>query len=68
MKYVCLLLLFFFLLHCSKVPPYARGKLAEPIMQTDEDALPIQMEEKILSIQEGAQGMGAASSGGGCGC
>jgi uncharacterized protein DUF4266 len=50
---------------CSHVAPYERGKLAHPMMTTDDLAGPAAAH--VLAVHEGATGGGSLSESG-CGC
>jgi hypothetical protein len=52
---------------CANVKPYAREKLADPIMDPSSQASKQAMEQKFHSTREGAMG-GPTAVGGGCGC
>jgi hypothetical protein len=52
---------------CAPVQPWERGRLAQPQMALDSDALLAAMDEHIYSSKEAASG-GVGPSGGGCGC
>ena len=49
------------------VKPYERERLADPIMQTNRDALAAKHFEHIHDVREGARGA-TGVTGGGCGC
>jgi hypothetical protein len=53
---------------CAIVPQNRRAKLADPLMQFDEDPLEAHKKSKFYSTREGAAGGDGASAGGGCGC
>jgi uncharacterized protein YjaZ len=59
------------LLGCSPiepwVKPYERERLADPIMQTQRQALVAKHSEHIHEVREGARGANGVQ-GGGCGC
>ena len=50
---------------CSNVAPYERGKLAHPVMTTDDLEGPAA--GHVLAVHEGATGGGSLSESG-CGC
>jgi hypothetical protein len=50
---------------CSHVAPYERGKLAHPMMTSDDLEGPAA--SHVQAVHEGAAG-GGAVGGGGCGC
>ncbi len=52
---------------CAPVQPWERGRLAQPQMALDGDALLWAMDEHVYSSKEAASGGGGAA-GGGCGC
>ena len=52
---------------CAPVQPWERGRLAQPQMALDRDALLAAMNEHVYSSKEAASG-GAGPAGGGCGC
>jgi hypothetical protein len=52
---------------CANVQPWQRGALADPIMQTDRDAVGLSMAEHMWFSREAAEG-GRGVGGGGCGC
>lgn len=52
---------------CANVKPYAREKLADPIMDPSSQASKQAMEAKFYSTREGGIG-GPTAAGGGCGC
>jgi len=49
------------------VKPYERERLADPIMQTQRQALAAKHSEHIHEVREGARGANGVQ-GGGCGC
>lgn len=53
---------------CAIVPQNRRAKLADPLMQFDEDALEAHKKSKFYSTREGAAGGDGLPAGGGCGC
>ena len=53
---------------CVVVPQNRRGRLADKIMQLDEDSLESYRRQKLYSTREAAAGGDGASAGGGCGC
>jgi hypothetical protein len=52
---------------CSSVKSYEREKLADPIMERQNEFGKQTLEQKFFSTREGSIG-GAAGIGGGCGC
>jgi hypothetical protein len=52
---------------CANVKPYEREKLADPIMNLDDDVGKQSLEQKLFSTREAGTG-GGAGVGGGCGC
>jgi starvation-inducible outer membrane lipoprotein len=53
---------------CATVPQNRRGKLADPIMQFENDALDAHRKAKFYSTREAAAGGDGVPAGGGCGC
>jgi hypothetical protein len=53
---------------CVVVPQNRRAKLADPLMQFDEDPLDAHRRSKFYSTREGAAGGDGTPAGGGCGC
>jgi len=49
------------------VKPYERERLADPIMQSQRDALAARHQEHVRVVREGARGA-TGVQGGGCGC
>ncbi|MCZ6775142.1 MAG: DUF4266 domain-containing protein [Ignavibacteria bacterium] len=52
---------------CATVKPYEREKLADPIMERQNQFSKQTLEQKFFSTREGSIG-GASGIGGGCGC
>lgn len=52
---------------CAVVRSYEREKLADPIMERQDQFAKQTLEQKFFSTREGSIG-GAAGIGGGCGC
>jgi hypothetical protein len=52
---------------CAPVQPWERGRLAQPHMALEHDALMAAMDEHVYSSKEAASG-GSGAAGGGCGC
>ena len=52
---------------CAPVQPWERGRLAEPVMSLEGDALLSAIDEHTYSSKEAASG-GIGPAGGGCGC
>ena len=52
---------------CAPVQPWERGRLAQPQMALDGDALLSAMDQHVYTSKEAASG-GVGPSGGGCGC
>lgn len=52
---------------CATVRPYEREKLADPIMERENQFAKQTLEQKFFSTREGSIG-GANGIGGGCGC
>lgn len=53
---------------CATVPQNRRGKLADPMMQFETDALDAHRKQKFYSTREAAAGGDGTPAGGGCGC
>jgi starvation-inducible outer membrane lipoprotein len=53
---------------CVVVPQNRRGRLADRIMQLEDDALETYRKQKLYSTREAAAGGDGAAAGGGCGC
>ena len=53
---------------CAIVPQNRRAKLADPIMQLEDDSLEAHRKAKFYSTREGAAGGDGMPAGGGCGC
>lgn len=53
---------------CVVVPQSRRGRLADPIMQLEDDASESYRRTKLYSTREAAAGGDGAAAGGGCGC
>jgi hypothetical protein len=53
---------------CAIVPQNRRGRLADSMMQLDDDALESYRKTKFYSSREGAAGGDGVAAGGGCGC
>ena len=52
---------------CAPVQPWERGRLAQPQMALEGDALLSAMDQHVYTSKEAASG-GVGPSGGGCGC
>lgn len=52
---------------CAPVQPWERGRLAQPHMALDPDALASAMDDHTYTSKEAASG-GVGPAGGGCGC
>lgn len=52
---------------CAPVQPWERGRLAQPQMALEADALLSAMDQHVYTSKEAASG-GVGPSGGGCGC
>ena len=52
---------------CAPVQPWERGRLAQPQMALEGDALMSAMDQHVYTSKEAASG-GVGPSGGGCGC
>ena len=52
---------------CANVRPYEREKLADPILERQNQFAKQTLEQKFFSTREGSMG-GAGGIGGGCGC
>jgi len=55
------------LVACAPVQPWERGRLAQPGMSLEGDALLSAMDEHVYTSKEAASG-GVEPAGGGCGC
>jgi hypothetical protein len=53
---------------CVIVPQNRRGRLADPFMNLQDDALEGYRRQKAYTTREGAAGGDGASAGGGCSC
>jgi Domain of unknown function (DUF4266) len=53
---------------CAAVPQNRRGRLADPMMNLDDEPLDAYRRHKLYDTREGAAGGDGAASGGGCGC
>jgi hypothetical protein len=62
-----LVLSVFLLSACATVQPWERGRLAQPQMALEADALLGAMDQHVYSSKEAASG-GVGPAGGGCGC
>lgn len=58
----------FALSSCVIVPQNRRGRLADPLMNLQDDPLDAYRRQKIYTTREGAAGGDGANAGGGCGC
>lgn len=56
-----------FLAGCATVEPWQKGKLAQPGMALDFDALTARQSQQVFQSKEAARG-GDTAAGGGCGC
>ena len=63
-----LLLIVLALSGCVVVPQSRRGRLADPIMQLEDDSLETYRRQKLYSTREAAAGGDGVAAGGGCGC
>jgi hypothetical protein len=52
---------------CAPVQPWQRGRLAQPMMALDEDAMLTAISRHVYDSKEAAFG-GIGPAGGGCGC
>ncbi|MCS6857734.1 MAG: DUF4266 domain-containing protein [Deltaproteobacteria bacterium] len=67
-RFFQLLLLFvLFTSACVSVPPYRRGTLSRPAMNTEHEQHESRFRAHVHDAREGATG-GHGSTGGGCGC
>ena len=66
-RLVCVTLLGACATGCATVRAYEREKLADPIMERDNQFAKQTLEQKFFSTREGSIG-GASGIGGGCGC
>jgi hypothetical protein len=53
---------------CATVPQNRRGRLADPMMNLNEEPLDAARHQKMYDTREGAAGGDGANAGGGCGC
>ena len=53
---------------CATVPQNRRARLADPIMQFEQDSLDAHRKTKFYSTREAAAGGDGTPAGGGCGC
>jgi hypothetical protein len=53
---------------CAIVPQNRRARLADPMMQLDQDSLEAHRKAKFYSTREAAAGGDGVAAGGGCGC
>ncbi len=53
---------------CVIVPQNRRGRLADPLMNLQDDPLDAYRRQKVYTTREGAAGGDGASAGGGCSC
>ena len=67
LKIPSLILLCFLCAACAPVQPWERGRLAQPHMALDPDALMSAMNDHTYVSKEGASGT-VGTAGGGCGC
>lgn len=61
------LIVAFMMAACAPVQPWERGRLAQPMMSLEGDALLGAIDEHTYSSKEAASG-GIGPAGGGCGC
>jgi hypothetical protein len=53
---------------CATVPQNRRGRLADPMMNLNDEPLDAYRRQKLYDTREGAAGGDGAAAGGGCGC
>ena len=53
---------------CAIVPQNRRGRLADSIMQLEDEPTEAYRKQKLYGVREGAAGGDGAAAGGGCGC
>jgi Domain of unknown function (DUF4266) len=53
---------------CATVPQNRRARLADPMMNLNEEPLDAARHQKLYDTREGAAGGDGANAGGGCGC
>lgn len=53
---------------CAIVPQNRRGRLADSIMQLEDEPTEGYRKQKLYGVREGAAGGDGATAGGGCGC
>jgi hypothetical protein len=53
---------------CATVPQNRRARLADPMMNLNDEALDAYRLQKLYDTREGAAGGDGAAAGGGCGC
>jgi hypothetical protein len=58
----------FFASACAMVPQNRRARLADPMMNLNDEPLDAYRRQKLYDVREGAAGGDGATAGGGCGC
>jgi Domain of unknown function (DUF4266) len=53
---------------CAAVPQNRRARLADPMMNLNDEPLDAYRRQKLYDTREGAAGGDGAAAGGGCGC
>ena len=53
---------------CATVAQNRRGRLADPMMNLNDEPLDAYRRQKLYDTREGAAGGDGAAAGGGCGC
>ena len=53
---------------CATVPQNRRARLADPMMNLNDEPLEAYRRQKLYDTREGAAGGDGANAGGGCGC
>jgi hypothetical protein len=53
---------------CATVPQNRRARLADPMMNLNDEPLDAYRRQKLYDTREGAAGGDGAAAGGGCGC
>lgn len=66
-RFLILIIIQLVVISCAVVKPYQREKLADPIMEQQNQFAKQSLEQKFFISREGSIG-GASGIGGGCGC
>jgi hypothetical protein len=53
---------------CAPIPQNRRARLADPMMNLNDEPLDAYRRQKLYDTREGAAGGDGAAAGGGCGC